>query len=199
MVRLAFNRRSLSYLLRRKLTSIPRSGAHFHTVLSHSWLPYQLHPQLNLISSSSTVYVHITFTHRAATMALISRRKPSDCMHRIYIDSRDSIPLGLGVIAPEQTILEGGSQLEPPLPRQNDDPQPASAIQEENMPYSIPGSRPQQTLTRTMLNTYALMRGRLERGGQGPLYQEGFTYNPWEPRPQDDNPKLSPKILWETL
>ncbi|KAL5345825.1 DNA replication factor C complex subunit Rfc1 [Pseudogymnoascus australis] len=83
--------------------------------------------------------------------------------------------------------------------KQNDDPQPASAIQEENMPYSIPGSRPQQTLTRTMLNTYALMRGRLERGGQGPLYQEGFTYNPWEPRPEDDNPKLSPKILWETF
>lgn len=120
-------------------------------------------------------------------------------MHREYSDSRGSIPLGLGLIVPEQTLLDGGSRLEHSLPRQNDDPQPASAIQEEHMPDSIPGSRPQQTLTRTMLNTYALMRGRLERGEQGPLYREGFTYNPWEPRPEDDNPKLSPKFLWETL
>ncbi|KFZ12807.1 hypothetical protein V502_06911 [Pseudogymnoascus sp. VKM F-4520 (FW-2644)] len=133
-------------------------------------------------------------------MASITRRKPSDCMYREYIGSQGSTPRGLGVIVPEEeTLLEGGSRLEHPPSRQYDHPQVESVSQEENSSYWMPGSRPQQTLTKTMLDTYALMRGRLGRGERGPLYQEGFTCKPWEPRPEDDDPKLSPTIPWETF
>ncbi|OBT69823.1 hypothetical protein VE03_00766 [Pseudogymnoascus sp. 23342-1-I1] len=133
-------------------------------------------------------------------MSLRSRTKPSDPMYREYTDSQDSIPRGLGVIVPEkETLLEGGSQLEQPPSKQYDDPQLSSAVQGEDPPCWIPGSRPQQTMTKTMLDTYALMRGRLNRGERGPLYREGFTCKPWESRPEDDDPKLSPKIPWETF
>lgn len=165
-----------------------------------SSLTYCFQPQPTAISPSSTVHIHIALAHRATNMALITRRKPSDCMYREYIGSQGSTPRGLGVIVPEEeTLLEGGSRLEHPPSRQYDDPQVESASQEENSPYWVPGSRPQQTLTKTMLDTYALMRGRLDRGERGPLYQEGFTYKPWEPRPEDNDPKLSPTIPWETL
>ncbi|OBT74851.1 hypothetical protein VF21_06771 [Pseudogymnoascus sp. 05NY08] len=132
-------------------------------------------------------------------MALITRRKPSDCMYREYIGSEGSTPRGLGFIIPEEeTLLKGGSRLEHPPSGQYDSSQVESASQEENSPYLMSESGPQQTLTKTMLDTYALMRGRLGRGERGPLYQEGFNYKPWEPRPEDDNPKLSPTIPWET-
>lgn len=122
-------------------------------------------------------------------------------MNREYIDSQYSTPHGLGVIVPaeEQTLLDGGSRVEPSASREYDDPQPESTGQEETPPYWISGSRFQPTLTKTMLDTYALMRGRLDRGEQGPLYREDFAYKPWQPRPEDDDPKLSPTIPWETL
>lgn len=120
-------------------------------------------------------------------------------MHREYIGSQDSPPRGLGVIIPEETVLEGGSRIEHASSREYDSPQVESLGKEEDVPYWMPGSGPQQTLTKTMLDAYALMRGRLGRGERGPLYRDGFIYKSWEPKPEDDDPKLSPTIPWESL
>ncbi|KFY08269.1 hypothetical protein V492_06392 [Pseudogymnoascus sp. VKM F-4246] len=136
---------------------------------------------------------------KAAAMSLISRRKSSDCMRREYIVSQGSTPRGLGVIVPEEMLLEGGSRLEHLPSGHYDGPQVESTRPGKSSPYRMPGSRAQQTVTKTMLDTYALMRGRLDRGERGPLYQEGFAYKSWEPKPEDDDPKLSPTIPWETF
>jgi hypothetical protein len=119
-------------------------------------------------------------------------------MYAKYINSYDSTPCGLGVMIPGEELLEYVPRVENPLSQKDDGLHTKPAGQQETS-SQCPRSKLQQTLTKTMLDTYALMRGRLGRGDLGPLYRKGFFYRPWQLKPEDNDPKLSPIIPWGTL
>lgn len=108
---------------------------------------------------------------------------------------------GLGVTFPQKTVLDNGTGFEHAQSEKGEesDIQPAEPEPQDGSNSKTFRSWPRQTPTKTMLDTYALLRGRLSGGGRGPLYREGFTYPMWKPKPEDIHPRISPPTAWGHL